>query len=112
MTTILIALSLMTCVSMPTTSPEPPALLEQTTLRGWQAMDENGNHWQYRTEEGIVATCVYTYMKVGVVQMWRGTYYHKKTDFMEDGPYQQGGLGNLVGCVVWVYHNLYGDYWI
>lgn len=79
----------------------------------WVPTNDSGFHWVYRTEEGIMASCDYQYMRVKGVRHWQGKMWKMNTDFMGGtDPYIQSGLEELAGCVAWVEHNLYGGYWI
>jgi hypothetical protein len=83
-----------------------------TTIMGWSPIAENGYHWIYRTEQGIQATCSYTYMRVNDVEMWEGVMHKMPTSFMGGQVVQEAGLENLAGCVEWVEHHLYGGYYL
>jgi hypothetical protein len=84
---------------------------EEVTELGWIPMSETGYTWLYKARRAngsveVVAMCRYDFMKVGGVEKWTGTYYQNPTD-----P-PQSQLDNLSGCVAWVNHHMYGDYFI
>jgi hypothetical protein len=83
---------------------------------GWIVQDDNGYRWEYHAQRRtdtieVVARCEYTYIKYNGDEKWRGTYYGTPTDFYESDPPVRETDG-LSGCVSWVNHHLYGDYYI
>ena len=79
---------------------------------GWSSMNDDGYFWIYRTEQGIIATCTYTYMKIMGVEKWKGKMAKMPTDFMLDQVIQDDDLDNLSGCVEWVNFYLIGGYYL
>ena len=79
---------------------------------GWVSINDDGNFWVFRTEQGIIATCTYTYMKVSGIELWKGKMNNMRTDFGFDGAWVATDLDNLAGCVEWVSRQLMGGYYI
>jgi hypothetical protein len=60
-----------------------------------------------------LAQCRYQYVKVGGVEMWKGSYFAGYTELEPFGHYLvMRDLENLSGCVEWVEHQVLGDYFI
>ena len=84
---------------------------------GWNSLGTSGNHWAYLIEDkeivlSALASCDYQYVKYNSIEMWRGTYYGHKTDFMMGQTLTESDLPNLYGCVEWVRHQMMGDHYI
>ena len=87
--------------------------MEAPNGMGWSSINDDGYFWVYRTEQGIQATCTYTYMKVSGVEQWKGKINKKQTSFYGGtGTVAKWDLENLVGCVEWVEDYLMGGYWL
>jgi hypothetical protein len=93
---------------------------EEATLKGWVPQTDSGYVWEYWAPQGnatiVVARCEYSYMKLQGIRQWTGRYYNQATslwgDDMRNRPHYQSGLEELAGCVKWVEHFMYGDYYI
>jgi hypothetical protein len=92
-----------------------PEEQKEEVKTGWIVQDKDGYRWELRANRGsnieVVAICSYTFIKYQGVEKWRGVYYGTPTDFYESDP-PIGEVDGLFGCVEWVNHHLYGDYFI
>jgi hypothetical protein len=120
---------LLSCAS---TGPRDPlgifAILDQelekdaapVNKKGWVVQDEDGYLWEFWAPQGratiVLARCEYSYMKITGVEKWIGRYYNQTTSLWGDGmrnrPHWDPNLQGLSGCVSWVEHFMYGDYYI
>ena len=87
---------------------------------GWVAADEDGYVWEYRGRLGnteiVLARCEYMFIRWNGIEKWKGWYYMKTQDFngegFDDRFVDNRNLDGLCGCVNWVAHQMYGDYYI
>jgi hypothetical protein len=80
--------------------------------RGWYPLGDDGYTWVLQGTDGtMVAKCEYRFIRHQDQELWKGTFYHRTTDFFSNPYFTTEEQKSLAACVKWAEGMSLGGYY-